>query len=185
MEETNAITRLKAGDIAGLKMLVELYQVEAVQAAYLITRDRYVAEDIVQAAFLRSFEKIQGFDNSRPFRPWFLRIVINDSIKMATRQRRQVSLTDEEDADYQALKERLDATVREPEEAIQQKDLLEEIQAAINRLSPVQRAAIVMHYFLEMKTAEMADKMKIETGTIRWHLSVARERLRKLLITLK
>lgn len=185
MDEAKAIALLKNGNIAGLRTLVELYQIEAIQAASLITQDRHAAEDIVQAAFLRSFEKIKGFDNSRPFRPWFLRIVVNDSIKAATRQKRQVSLADEEDGDYGALQERLDMNVREPEEVLQRRELLEEIQAAINRLSPAQRAAVVMHYFLGMSTEEMADKMEIKTGTIRWHLSVAHEKLRKLLISFK
>lgn len=185
MDEHRAIARLKSGDIAGLRTLVELYQTEAVQAACLITQDRQVAEDVVQTAFLRSFEKIQGFDDSRPFRPWFMRIVVNDSLKAAMRQYRTISLMEEEDADYQAILARLDANAREPEEVIQRQELSKEIQTAISHLSPAQRAAIVMHYFLDMSTSEMANQMKIESSTIRWHLSVARERLRKLLVSFK
>jgi len=50
MEEQKAIARLKRGDIGGLEALVRKYQVQAVRTAYLITRDRALAEDIVQAA---------------------------------------------------------------------------------------------------------------------------------------
>ena len=53
MDEAQAITQLKAGDISGLQMLVETYQIEAIQAACLITGDRATAEDVVQDAFLQ------------------------------------------------------------------------------------------------------------------------------------
>jgi len=67
MEEQEAIARLKRGDISGLEALVRKYQVQAVRAAYLITHDRGLAEDIVQAAFLRAYERIGQFDAGRPF----------------------------------------------------------------------------------------------------------------------
>ena len=44
-----AIGQLKAGDIGGLAVLVEKYQVQAIRTAYLIVRDRSLAEDITQA----------------------------------------------------------------------------------------------------------------------------------------
>ena len=49
--EREAITRLKQGDIHGLELLVKQHQVKAVRTAYLITQDRSMAEDVVQACF--------------------------------------------------------------------------------------------------------------------------------------
>lgn len=185
MDETKAVARLKAGDIDGLRTLVEIYQSEAVQAACLITGDRAAAEDVVQTAFLRAYEKITGFDEARPFRPWFLRMAVNEALKAVARQRRRISLEDEGDADYQAVLQRLDTTAREPEDVVQRKELVEEMQRALERLSPAQRAAVVSHYFLDLSTAEAAAQLNCAPGTLRWHLSVARERLRRLLAALK
>jgi RNA polymerase sigma-70 factor (ECF subfamily) len=92
MEEQEAIARLKRGDVGGLEALVRRYQVQAVRTAYLITRDRALAEDIVQAAFLRAYERIDQFDAGRPFGPWFLRSVANDAVKAAARRERLVPL---------------------------------------------------------------------------------------------
>ncbi len=64
-------------------MLVRRHQVEALRVAVLITRDRALAEDIVQAAFLRAYERIDQFDADRPFAPWFLRGVVRDAVKLA------------------------------------------------------------------------------------------------------
>ncbi len=73
MDESRAIARLKRSDIAGLETLVRAYQLRAARTAYLIVRDRALAEDIVQSAFVRVFEHIDQFDARRPFGPWFLR----------------------------------------------------------------------------------------------------------------
>ena len=180
MDEAQAITQLKAGDISGLQMLVETYQIEAIQAACLITGDRATAEDVVQDAFLRAFDKIQGFDETRPFRPWFVRMVVNDSIKAAIRQSRQISLKDDGEADYKTVLQKLTEYIREPEDAFEQKELVTEMRQAIARLSPSQRAAVVLHYFLNMSTAESAGQLNCAPGTLRWHLSMARARLRFL-----
>ena len=53
MDEAEAIERLRRGDIAGLELLVRRYQTTALRAAQLVTRDRALAEDVVQAAFIR------------------------------------------------------------------------------------------------------------------------------------
>ncbi len=92
MHEGEAIQRLKTGDITGLEELVLLHQVAAVRAATLITRDRSLAEDVVQAAFLRVYERIDQFDTTRQFFPWFLRIVTNDAIKATRRREKSVSI---------------------------------------------------------------------------------------------
>ena len=93
MEEREAIARLKRGDIGGLEPLVRAHYVPVVRAAYLITRDHGLAEDIVQAAFVRAYERIGQFDAGRPFAPWFLRGVVNDATKLAARRARQVPLS--------------------------------------------------------------------------------------------
>jgi len=90
-DEQQAIARLKQADLAGLEFLVGQYQAQAVQTAYLIIGERPLAEDIVQAAFMKAARKIDQFDPQRPFRPWFLRMVVNDAIKAAKGQKRLVS----------------------------------------------------------------------------------------------
>jgi len=182
LEEAAAIALLKAGDINGLRILVELYQVEAVQTAYLITQDRSAAEDIVQGAYLRAYEKIGGFDAARSFRPWFLRIVINAAIKTAARQKRQISFPDEEAEMYEVIQARLNAAEKRPEDALERKEFMGEIQTAIAALSPAQRAVLVKHYFLGLDTAEIAVQMENAPGTTRWYLSIARKKLRKWFI---
>jgi len=182
MNEADAIAQMKAGNIAGLKALMEMHQVQAVQAAIMITRDRAVAEDIVQNAFLRSFERIAQFDPSRPFGPWFLRMVTNDALKAASKQRRQVSLDVDEEEMYQKLIDKLDATADEPEDIVQRNELRQAVSEALGRLSPRQRAVIVQRYYLGLSEHEMSNELECAPGTIKWTLNSARNRLKRLLI---
>ena len=66
----------------------------AFQAAFLICHDAALAEDLVQTAFVRTYERIAQFDDRRAFGPWFIRGVVNDALKQVTRGR-QVPLDDQ------------------------------------------------------------------------------------------
>jgi RNA polymerase sigma-70 factor (ECF subfamily) len=92
MNEIDAIDQLKSGDMCGLEVLVRKYQLEAVRIANAITKDLGLAEEIVQEAFSRVYRCIDQYDDTRPFKPWFLRIIVNDAIKALTYQTRFVSL---------------------------------------------------------------------------------------------
>jgi RNA polymerase sigma-70 factor (ECF subfamily) len=88
MDERAAVERLKRGDIGGLEWLVRRHHTRAVRAAYLIVRERTMAEDVVQSAFVRAYERIGQFDVERAFGSWFMRIVVNDAVKAAAANRR-------------------------------------------------------------------------------------------------
>ena len=89
MDEKHAIQRQKEGDIHGLEFLVNQFQLRAIRVAYLITRDLGMAEEIVQESFVKAYRSIHSFDGNRPFGPWFMRNVVNGSVKMMQRSARQ------------------------------------------------------------------------------------------------
>lgn len=182
MEETDAraVTRLKTGDIGGLETLVRRYQLKAVRAAYLITRDKLLAEDLTQAAFLRAYERIGQFDSRRDFGPWFLRSVINDALKAAKKSGRAVSF----EQTFQASSEEagdLPALDAGPAELFEQNETRQAIGAALDRLPPVQRAAIVLRFYLGFSEAETAEQLGCAPGTVKWRLHSARQQLQTLL----
>lgn len=180
MDERQAVARLKRGDIGGLEALVRQYQVQAVRAAYLITRDRAQAEDIVQAAFVRAYQRIHQFNSTHSFGPWFLRSVINDALKGVTRNR-HVSLEQPDAIHDESLAERLFDPAPSPTDARETQEIREEVWEALGKLSPDQRAVVVLRYFLEYSEAEMAHALSCPPGTVKWRLHAARERLRALL----
>jgi RNA polymerase sigma-70 factor (ECF subfamily) len=178
MDEKQAIQRLKNGDIRGLEFLVECHQVKAVRTAYLITRDLGLAEDIVQDSFIRAYRGIRGFDMTRPFEPWFMRSVVNASVKMMQRSARQIEVGDEA---AESLLTELAVSVESVESQVESIEIQNQIWEAMQKLSPRQRAVLVQRYFLEMSEADMAKESGTAKGTIKWLLNAARERLRGLL----
>lgn len=177
MEEEQAIARLKQGDLNGLETLIKKYQVLAVHTAFLIVADHAQAQDIAQATFLKAAKKIRQFDASRPFKPWFMRMLVNDSLKTARRQQRTPSL----DASSDAILAWLTDPAPSPQECVETGELQQAVWNALRQLSPEQRAVIVQRHFLEMDEAEMVRELQRPPSTIKWWLHTARERLKILL----
>jgi RNA polymerase sigma-70 factor, ECF subfamily len=178
MDDRIAISRIKQGDLNGLDVLVNRYQVQAVHAAYLVVYDRALAEDIAQTAFVKVAEKIDRFDEERPFAPWFFRIVLNDAIKAAKKRKRMMSMDQMPDAAYK-LAAWLTDPAPPPWKQVEQEETRQLVFKAIQSLSPEQRAVVVMRYFLEMSEAEMSMKMDRPLSTIKWWLREARKHLRQ------
>lgn len=180
MNEHEAIAHMKRGDIKALEFLVRKYQVKAVRVAWLITQDRKLAEDVVQAAFIRVYQRIDQFDSQRTFAPWFMRSVVNAAVKASQKLSRQISLDDKVNGDI-SWADLLADPAPEPGELAERADLQEAVQNALQQLSPEQRAVIVMRYYLEMSENEMSELLDAPPGTVKWRLHAARKQLRVLL----
>lgn len=181
MDDLAAVTRLKNGDIGGLSALVERYQVQAVRTAFLITGERAVAEDVVQATFLKIYQRIDQYDSARPFAPWFFRIVANAAIQAARKGLRSVSLESSLNIDDVTFADMLPDTAPNPEEYMEYGELKQAVREALNELTPEQRAVIVLRYFLGFTESELADELACPPGTVKWRLHAARKQLRALL----
>lgn len=179
MDDLQAIRRLKSGDIGGLEILIACYQAKAVRTAYLVTHDEPMAEDVVQDAFVRFYERVRHFDERRLFEPYFLRSVVNAALNRVERESRSNASLDETINPY-AL-ERLLACALTVEEQVEFTQLKREILQALGKLSPRQRAVAVQRYYLEMSEKEMTEALDIAPGTVKWLLNAARTQLRTLL----
>jgi RNA polymerase sigma-70 factor (ECF subfamily) len=175
-DDLTAIRQLKAGKIDGLETLVCRYQVKAARAAFLVLRDEQAAEDVVQETFLKAFRHIQRFDISRPFGPYLLRSVVNAALDTARRDAKSISL----DGDLAEI-ESLVTSGETPETQAEANQHSQQILAALDRLSPRQRAVIVQRYYLEMSEKEMSESLNAAPGTVKWLLNAARARLRDIL----
>jgi RNA polymerase sigma-70 factor (ECF subfamily) len=182
MEEDHAVNLLKNGNLCGLEYLVGKYQVKAIQAAYLILGDRGLAEDTAQSAFLTSAEKIHQFDSSRPFGPWFYRIVVNSALKTCLRESKRVSLNAGDGEE--SLPGWLIDPSRTPEEMVESAETRREVWQAIRKLTLKQRTALVMRYYLKMTDKEISQELNRPLSAIRWSIYAGHERLRTLLSSL-
>lgn len=187
MDEREAITYAKRHDPAGLEGLVQLHQQQAVRLAALITRDRQTAEDVVSECFLVAYERIQQFDEQRPFRPWFHRIVANAALKAVSREGRLASLEnlENDDGTIERMLGSLVDSAPDPLEVAEQAEVRAAIQSAFASLSPKQRAVLALRYYSDLGEAETAAALGIPRGTVKSRLAAGLERLRALLADLR
>jgi RNA polymerase sigma-70 factor (ECF subfamily) len=177
MEEIQAIRRLKHGEIGGLECLIARYQGKALRTAFLITHDEPLAEDVVQDAFVRFYERVEYFDETRPFEPYFMRCVVNAALNRLEREKKNCSFEEDDTSELENLLEEA-ASV---EEQVEFNTLKWQIMEVLAELTPRQRAAIIQRYYLELTEKEMAEALDSPPGTIKWLLNAARARLRSLL----
>lgn len=174
--ERRAIMRLRQGEIGGLEFLVREYHRPALRVAFLITHDQALAEDVVQSAFLRLTDRIERFDTSRPFKPWFLRLVTNEALQVVTRHPHH-PLGDA----VAALLGQNDDRADDPLKVIEAAETKAAIWAALERLTPEQHAAIVARYYLDLHGGALASHLDAPPGTVRRRIVEARARLRHLI----
>ena len=132
------------------------------RAALAILGSAPEAEDAVQDAFLRWWERAPDFPDAARERAWLLKVTVNGckSRLRSPWRRRTAPLLDT----YPAA---------EPEE----REVLEAVQA----LPPRDRAVVHLYYYEGYQTAEIAAMTGQREGTVRSRLSRARDKLRRLL----
>jgi len=175
-DEASAIADLRGGNTGALSALIALYQSDALRIAYGITSDRHMAEDVVADAFVRVLQHIRRFDQTRPFGPWFHRIVVNRALDA-------IAESDHRGQGQAAAMHVLDRAdpLPLPETLAIRKEMAETVWAAVEALSPSQRAAVVLRYYLDLDERAIAGTLGCPVGTVKWRLFAARRRLRKSL----
>lgn len=180
MNDSQAIQKLKQGDISGLEFLITRYQVRAFRTAVLILQDDALAEDVVQDTFLRIYHNIHRFDENRSIEPYLMRSITYAALNASKKASRQMVLNEETEPMFleQLLQK---ATITE--DVFEYNQLKQDIFSALAKLKPRERMVIIERYYLEMSEKEMAAEHATAPGTIKWLLNSARRRLRNLIST--
>jgi RNA polymerase sigma-70 factor (ECF subfamily) len=130
--------------------------------AFSILHNREDAEDAVQEAALRGFERLAGFDPDRPFKGWWFAVVRNCCLDRLRQRGRAATLP-------------LDQA--EPATAPASSDEEEQLRAAMERLSPPHREILRLRYYGDCSYREIAAALEIPEGTVMSRLHAARQAL--------
>ena len=128
---------------------------DAVRLAYLLTGDGYVAEDLAQEAFVRSFGRFQDLRHPDAFASYLRRTVVNLSKDHFRRLQRERAHSDRE--------RRRDA---EEDVRLSGVDVRDELLQALQTLPPRQRAAVVLRHCEGLSEHEVADVMSTSVGAV-------------------
>lgn len=162
-----------AGEQCAYEILVLRYQRAVISAAMSVTRNQFMAEDAAQDAFVTAWMKLNTLQESAKFGVWVCRIAKNCALNMITRYRSFLPLDVVENLDV------ADDPMQNPAELYVFSEERDELNKSIGKLPEKVREIICLYYFEGLSIAEIADRMRIAEGTVKWQLHDGRKRIRK------
>ena len=159
--------KLVARDVQALEELFELFRDPVYKAAFFITRDRMLAEDVVQETFLKAYDKIEQLQDPSRVESWLIRIAMNKARDELRRRQRQPASLDggpEPSADAEEL----------PEAHLLAREQHLLINAAIDQLNPEYQDVIFLKYYRDYTTKRIAEVLQVPEGTVKTRLRKAR-----------
>ena len=159
----------RRGSAEAAAELFDRYWTPAWKAAYAVTGNRALADDIAQEAIQRAFGALDRFDQSRPFGPWLKRIAVNHAVDELRRRGRLESLEAERPDSLHSWR-----VGDEPAEELG----LWAVADAVAALPANKRIVVVLRYWLDYGPEEIAELLGIPVGTVASRLNRAQADLR-------
>ena len=169
------IDKVRRDDLQIYGVLVQRYQESVIGVCYRLMGNMEGADDMAQEAFIRGYKRLHQYDKSRPFGPWIRKIAANLCISELKKRRIEAELREENIAHLQ-----LDWRGN-PEQAAQDCDQSEIIQAALLSLPAENRIMIELRHFHEMNYDEIAHFLKVPLSTVKSRLFRGRKMMAALL----
>lgn len=183
--DKDLVLACQSGDLTGLngdfRTLYDRYRDRVYNVCYRITGSGTDALDASQETFAIIFRKIGEFRFQSRFSSWVYRIAVNASIDLKRRSgSRKLASLDAFQEDGERQGGRFDIAGDEldmPGRVASRRELEEEIQRAIDRLSPKLRAITVLRYIEHLSYGEISETLQISLGTVKSRLARAHEAL--------
>ena len=181
--DSELVARVLKGDKNAFRPIVERYQNRLYAMVVGMVRDEAEARDLVQNAFIKSYQSLDTFRLDSSFYTWIYRIAMNLAIDSCRkRRRRKTGSFDEAVAARDDDGEMLELHHTDgPAEALQRKELRQRIFAAMEELTEEQREVLLLREVEGLSYAEISESMGIPEGTVMSRLFYARKKMQGLL----
>jgi len=180
-DEQRLVRLCRNGDQSVFAELVESHQAAVFGTVLRMVHDREVAAEVSNRAFYRAYEHLASFDESRPLRPWLVRIAAHEALNELRTRRRDAAHTIGGEAAAIELEQLVGG--HDPAELLPQRERSAAIRAAVEHLPEPQRVVVVLRYFADLSYAEIAEATQQTANNVGVTLLRARERLRRELET--
>jgi RNA polymerase sigma-70 factor (ECF subfamily) len=164
VEDADLITRVRRGDVEAYNLLVSRWEKRVFNYLLRITASPDDALDLSQDAFLKAYQNIGKLDDPARFGPWLYRIAHNEAYSFFRKRRPETALEDT-NAESKAA----------PGFSI---DLSLAVTAALDRLNPEQREAVVLKVYEGFKFDEIAEVIGCPVSTVKSRLYTALDLLK-------
>src|SRR5690348_15677588 len=182
-DESVLVDAARKGDIGAFESLVKRYDRNVFRIAQHITQNREDAEDVVQDAFLKSYENLQQFQGQSKFYTWLVRIAVNEALMKLRKRRpeRMVSLDEEVKTEEDSVPREVADWSPNPEQQYTQAELRDILTRTIQGLPPSFRTVFVLRDVEGLSTEETAEALDLSIPAVKSRLLRARLQLRERL----
>jgi RNA polymerase sigma-70 factor (ECF subfamily) len=179
VEEQTLVSALKARDPEALDSVFRAYSDKIYRLAANMLNDEQQADGVVQDTFLKLIQHIDKFEGRSAVGTWLYRVAYNECLQRIRRAKPQLDLDDMTDDDLMpSCLVNWDAL---PEQAITNAEAMDEMQSAVESLSPTLRAVFVLRDIEELSVKETASILEISESAVKVRLHRARLALRERL----
>jgi RNA polymerase sigma-70 factor (ECF subfamily) len=177
------VNRAREGDVQAFEQLVNQYDRQVFRIAQHITQNREDAEDVVQDAFLKAYQKLHQFEGNSKFYTWLVRIAVNESLMRLRKRRtgRMVSIDEDIETEEGSMPRDLAEWRPDPEIMYEQTELAEILRKTIQGLPPGFRIVFVLRDVEGLSTEETAETLGLSVPAVKSRLLRARLQLRERL----
>ncbi len=169
------VARMRSGEPGAFEEFFTTYERPVYITALAITRDPFLAEEILQDCFVRAYRARHRLQTDRSPLPWLHRVATNLCYSRIARRRMIME-------PITALITNLvaDLTSR-PEQVVESREIVDVLQRAIDTLPPKQQTAVILYYLHGYSLAEAAEIAACSVGTMKSRVHYALKALRSRL----
>ena len=171
VEDADLIRQAARGSVEAFNLLVSRWEKRVYNYLLRITGHREDALDLTQDVFLKAYQNLRKLDDPSRFAPWLYRIAHNEAYSMF-RKRRPESDVDEIEP------EATEAGIAIGGSSVFPVELSLAVAAALDKLTPDQREAVVLKIYQGFKFEEMAEILSCPVSTVKSRLYTALDLLK-------
>jgi RNA polymerase sigma-70 factor (ECF subfamily) len=180
-QDFSLVSRCLGGDETAWEEMVRLHTRQVHGLCYRFTGSGSEAQDLTQEVFFRVFRTLKSFRSTEgSFGTWLTRVTRNLLIDHY-RRTRQERVTESIEAQLPLLEQEGAAAPARPDCAVAGREASEILQAALGKLSPDLREAVILRDLQEMEYREIAQVLEIPEGTVKSRINRGRAELARLL----
>jgi RNA polymerase sigma-70 factor (ECF subfamily) len=181
--ELALVQAAQKGDVGAFEQLIKKYDRNVFRIAQHITQNREDAEDVVQDAFLKAYQKLDQFQGNSKFYTWIVRIAVNEAL-MKLRKRKSdklVSMDEDVETDEGTITREFADWSPNPEQQYNQAELNDILSRTIQGLPASFRTVFVLRDVEGLSTEETAEMLGLSVPAVKSRLLRARLQLRERL----
>jgi RNA polymerase sigma-70 factor (ECF subfamily) len=180
-----AIRAILSGDKEAYGALVVRHSQSLFRVAFRVTGNEADAEEVVQEAFLRGYQKLESFQSRSSFGSWIYRIAVRCALdKVSSRKLEDCSRIAQEADSSQGSLQVADETAG-PERLALSREMGAQQETAMHSLTPIERTAFVLRHMEGLTTEEISSALGIAPNAAKQGVFRAVQKLRRRLAGLR